>query len=77
VSDKVQKFIENIIPFVVIGVGIAIVIALLFMFFYVAIWGLIIGGALWVGMMAKEYFFPTPKPDQQEQGRIIEHDDKK
>lgn len=32
-SDKVQKLIENIVPFIVIGVGIAIVIALLFMFF--------------------------------------------
>lgn len=32
-SDKVQKLIENIVPFIVIGVGIAIVVALLFMFF--------------------------------------------
>ncbi|WBV65350.1 hypothetical protein PGH44_12690 [Legionella pneumophila] len=61
-SDKVQKLIENIVPFIVIGVGIAIVIALLFMFFYVAIWGVIIGGILWLGALAKEYFFPANHP---------------
>lgn len=75
-SDKVQKLIENIVPFIVIGVAIALFIALLFMFFYVAIWGIIIGGILWLGALAKEYFFPS-KPNQKEQGRIIEHDDKK
>ncbi|HAU1836680.1 TPA: hypothetical protein JBJ69_02810 [Legionella pneumophila] len=75
-SDKVQKLIENIVPFIVIGVGIAIVVALLFMFFYVAIWGVIIGGILWLGALAKEYFFPS-KSSKKEQGRIIEHDDKK
>lgn len=76
-SDKFQKIIENLIPFAVIGVAIALFITLLFMFFYVAIWGLIIGGILWAGMMVKEYLFPGKKPEQKEQGRIIEHDDKK
>lgn len=76
-SDKLKKIIENIIPFIVIGVGIAIFIGLLFMFFYLVIWGVLIGGVLWIAAMAKEYFFPSNKPVQKEQGRIIEHDDKK
>lgn len=77
-NDKLQKIIENVIPFMVIGVGIAILIGLLFMFFYLFIWGVLIGGVLWIAAIAKEYFFPSKeKPVQKEQGRVIEHDDKK
>jgi uncharacterized membrane protein YgaE (UPF0421/DUF939 family) len=75
-NDKLEKIIENIVPFIVIGVGIAIVIGLLFMFFYVAIWGVIIGGILYLVALAKQYFFPS-EPAKKEQGRIIEHDEKK
>lgn len=67
-----KKILESLIPFVVAGVAIAICIGLLFMFFSVAIWGVAIGGILWLGALAKQYFFPSaPKTD----GRIIEHDD--
>lgn len=75
-NDKIEKIIENIVPFIVIGVGIAIVIGLLFMFFYVAIWGIVIGAILYLIALAKQYFFPS-ESDKKEQGRIIEHDDKK
>lgn len=75
-SDKFEKIIENIVPFIVVGVGIAIVIGLLFMFFYVAIWGVVIGAILYLVALAKQYFFPGESA-KKEQGRIIEHDDKK
>lgn len=75
-SDKLQKLFENLVPFILIGIAIAIFIALLFMFFYVAVWGLIIGGVLWLVALAKQYLFPET-PANKEEGRIIEHDDKK
>ncbi len=75
-NDKLEKIIENVVPFIVIGVGIAIVIALLFMFFYIAIWGVVIGGILYLAALAKQYFF-SGESAKKTQGRVIEHDDKK
>jgi hypothetical protein len=75
-NDKLQKVFENLLPFVLVGVAIALFIGLLFMFFYIAVWGLIIGGVLWLASLIKQYLFPN-KPINKEEGRVIEHDDKK
>ncbi|WP_370449377.1 hypothetical protein [Legionella sp. km772] len=72
----IKKILESLVPFLVAGVAIALCIGLLFMFFSVAVWGLIIGGALWLGALAKQYFFPST-PTAKEDGRVIEHDDHK
>jgi Mn2+/Fe2+ NRAMP family transporter len=72
----IKKILESLIPFVVIGVVIALGIGLLLMFFSVAIWGVVIGGLLWLGMLAKQFFFPS-NPASKEEGRIIEHDEHK
>lgn len=80
-NNKFQtpKIFENIIPFLIAGIAIALCVGLLFMFSYVVIWGLIIGGILWLISLVKELLFPSPtKPSTpKKQGRIIEHDDKK
>ena len=77
----IKKILESFVPFVVIGVAIALCIGLLFMFFSIAMWGLIIGGILWLATLAKQYFFPskssTTSTTVKEEGRIIEHDDRK
>ncbi|PWY57551.1 hypothetical protein DGG96_00165 [Legionella qingyii] len=82
-NDKFSlgKIFENLVPFLIAGVAIALFFGLLFMFSYVLIWGLIIGGILWIITTIKQYLFPS-SPDKTEvttksQGRIIEHDDKK
>lgn len=54
----IKKILESLIPFLVVGVAIALCIGLLFMFFSVAVWGLLIGGVLWLGALAKQYLFP-------------------
>ena len=72
----IKKILESLVPFMIIGIAIALCIGLLFMFFSVAIWGLLIGGVLWLIALAKQYFFST-KPTHHEEGRIIEHNDKK
>jgi hypothetical protein len=76
----IKKILESLVPFVFIGVAIALCIGLLFMFFSIAVWGLIIGGILWLASLAKQFFFPstaaTPGSSVvKEEGRIIEHDD--
>lgn len=72
---NLQKFFENLIPFLVIGIAIALFVGLLFMFFYVAIWGILLGSVLYLIVLAKNFFFPK-KPAIKEKGRVIEHDDK-
>lgn len=79
---QVPKVFETLVPFIIAGVAIALFIGILFMFSYVLIWGLLIGGVLWLIAMVKEYLFPRtakkPEVNQKAQGgRIIEHDDEK
>ncbi len=78
-KDKPLIF-QNLVPFFVVGISIALLLALLFVFAYVLVWGLIIGGILWIGYALKCYFFPSEtahKPIQKkEKGRIIDHEDK-
>ena len=73
----IKKIFESLVPFVVIGVAVALCVALLFMFFSIALWGLLIGGILWLGALAKQYFFPSAPHENKQEGRIIEHDDRK
>ncbi|WP_454785627.1 hypothetical protein [Legionella sp. WA2024007413] len=82
-NDKFSlgKIFENIVPFLIAGVAIALFFGLLFMFSYVLIWGLLIGGILWIIATIKQYLFPN-NPAKTEittksQGRIIDHDDQK
>ena len=72
----IKKIIESIIPFMVAGVIIALCVGLLWLFFSIAIWGLLIGGILWIGTVTVQYLFPG-ESSTREEGRVIEHDDKK
>ena len=73
----IKKILESLVPFIVIGLAIAVCVALLFMFFSIAIWGVLIGGILWIGAIVKQYLFPSTPAPKKEEGRIIEHDDRK
>lgn len=77
---QVPKIFESVVPFIIAGIAIALFVGLLFMFSYVVIWGLIIGGVLWTLSIVKELIFPSPNKSatvKKNQGRVIEHDDKK
>ncbi|MCC5016276.1 MULTISPECIES: hypothetical protein [Legionella] len=74
-NEKLQRLLENIVPFLMLGIAIALVIGLFIMFSYVLIWGLLIGGILWAISFVKSYFFPSNTPTKTE-GRVIEHNDK-
>jgi len=71
-NKKFGILLQSIIPFLVLGFAIAIMIGLLTMFFYIILWGFLIGGALWLIAAVKHLIFP-PKNDKPSQGRIIEH----
>ncbi|TAL64672.1 MAG: hypothetical protein EPN84_03005 [Legionella sp.] len=75
-NDKLQELLKSLVPFIAVGIAIALVIGLLVMFSYVFVWGLLIGGILWAAALVKQYLFPS-ETIKKEEGRIIEHDDQK
>lgn len=75
-NDKFERLLQQIIPFLIAGIAIALVIGLFIMFSYVLVWGLIIGGVLWLVYFIKNLLFPGPKDETSTKGRIIEHNDK-
>jgi hypothetical protein len=77
-KKNVKQGLENIIPFLVFGMVIALVVGILIMFSYVFIWGLIIGAVLWIVSFLKKLILSEKKisnPPDETKGRIIEHDD--
>jgi hypothetical protein len=78
-SNKLSKIFQPLVPFLIAGIAIALVIGLLIMFSYVIVWGLLIGGILWLLSVLKELIFSNTTKSisaKKTQGRIIEHDDK-
>ena len=75
-NEKLRQFLESIVPFFVLGIAIALAIGFFIMFSYLLVWGLIIGGLLWVIVFIKNVLFPRKKITDSK-GRIIEYKDKK
>ncbi|WP_028388192.1 hypothetical protein [Legionella fairfieldensis] len=77
-NEKLQKFLENILPFLIIGTAIALITGLFIMLSYVLFWGLLIGAVLWFFSWVKSFFAVKNdnSPTRTTKGRIIEHSDK-
>lgn len=75
-SRNFNKMIQLLIPFLLLGVFIALLIGLVIMFSYIFLWGLLIGGILWIIAVIKDFLFPS-KTLSKSEGRVIEHNDKK
>jgi hypothetical protein len=73
---KKQSVLESFIPFIIMGIAVALVLGLLFLFFHLFIWGALIGAILWLIFFIKESFFPSKKSAGLKKGRIIEHQKK-
>ncbi len=73
-NTKIKELFEQLLPFIVLGVAIALIIGLFIMVSYVLIWGLVLGGIIWIGMVVKNFLFPSEAPEKKE-GRVIEHKD--
>lgn len=78
-NSKLERLLGNLIPFLIIGITIALAIGLFIMFSYVLMWGLLIGGILWVLYSIKNLIFShqnrSKTPVKTKKGRIIEHND--
>lgn len=77
-SVKLKHLFENFIPFLILGIVIALAIGFLIMFSYVLLWGLAIGLVFWAISFVKNLFHSKPQnvPSTETKGRVIEHDDK-
>lgn len=75
-NSRLQQALQNLVPFVILGILVAFLIGLIFMFSYILVWGLVIGGILWIISFLKQFFLPSKAVKKQE-GRIIDHNDPK
>ena len=74
-NNKLKQMLELLPTFIIMGIAIALIIGLFIMLSYVVVWGLILGGLLWVGVVIKNYLCPSQSVSKNK-GRIIEHNDK-
>lgn len=72
---KFELLFQQLLPFVLLGIAIALTIGLIVVFSYVLLWGLFFGGLIWLAAVIKKYAFP-PRPPVNTKGRVIEHNEK-
>ena len=75
--EKIQEIVDKFIPYLMLGIGIAMLIGLLILLAHMVIAGLIIGTLLFIIQAIRERFFSgrRSKVHLDEEGhRIIEHD---
>ena len=72
-NDKMQRALAQFIPFIMLGVSLAFAIGLFIMFSYLLVWGVLIGGVIWLFALLKNLWFPR-KEKHTRKGRIIEHE---
>lgn len=67
INYEKNRFAEKIIPFLILGISVAISVAALILFAYLFVWGVLIGFVLWGLAALKEKFFSSSK-----HGRVID-----
>lgn len=69
------KYTSQPLPaFLLLGVAVASMIGLFIVFAYVLLWGIILGGLLWVSSLIRQYFLSKSRSHTKKQGRIINYD---
>lgn len=78
----IKQFLQQLPPFIILGISIALAVGVFILFSYVLLWGILIGAILWGGNLLVQYFKSSNtmsnKSDikKTSQGRIIDHDQK-
>lgn len=77
--EKLQRLFGTVLPYLVLGIAVALILGLFIMLSYVLLWGIMIGGILWAVAAIKKYVASitgkdTPIVKSQKRGRTIEHD---
>jgi len=77
---SIKQFLQQLPPFILIGISIALAVGIFIVFSYVLIWGILIGAILWGANLLMEYLrskniMPNNKNSKKpSRGRIIDHD---
>jgi hypothetical protein len=76
---SIKQFLQQLPPFILIGISIALAVGIFIVFSYVLIWGILIGAILWGANLLVEYLkskniIPNNNKKKPSQGRIIDHD---
>jgi len=73
-----QRFLNQLVPFILLGVAIVIFIFGITLLVYIAMIGAMVGFILYLVSLIREKFFPAKtvaKPKENKPGRIIDSDD--
>ncbi|MBA2657590.1 MAG: hypothetical protein H0U70_11530 [Tatlockia sp.] len=77
-SRKIIQPFENITPFLILGIFIALIIGFFITFFYILIWGFLLGTLLWALASIKNLLFPAKgisNVEESSKGRTFDHND--
>ncbi|MCH9755787.1 MAG: hypothetical protein K0U37_01175 [Gammaproteobacteria bacterium] len=76
-SRSLKHFFQQLPPFILLGIAIALAVGIFVVFSYVLVWGLLIGGILWGVSAIFQYFRSLSASDNEpktSKGRIIDHE---
>ena len=74
-NNYLRLLMSGLVPFIMLGIAVALLVGLIVVFSYILLWGMLIGVILWIGASIKEYFFPSKSNMTIRRGRIIEYTD--
>ena len=70
-----QRLTEQLLPYFVLGIAIALLIGVCIILSYLLLWGVLIGALLWTVAWLKQHFSKKTKLSHHKTGRIIEYHD--
>lgn len=86
---SIKQFLQQLPPFILIGISIALGVGIFIVFSYVLVWGIVIGAILWGANLLIEYLrsvnilpsknqnkksTPSSTSTSTSKGRIIDHE---
>ena len=71
-NDKLARLFQQLIPYLMLGIVIACTIGLFILFYYIVLWGLVIGFIIWLTATIKGYFFSKKDLRKSSAGRVID-----
>lgn len=74
IMNKLELFFEQLLPFILAGIALALVVGLVVVFSYVLLWGVLLGFVIWIIYFVKN-LFSRSRSTKKKDGNIIEHDD--
>jgi Na+-transporting methylmalonyl-CoA/oxaloacetate decarboxylase gamma subunit len=62
-------------PCILLGIAIAVALGVALVFYYLLIWGAVIGAVICLGLVIRRSFFNSHRTTTQTVSRTIDHDD--